>query len=90
MYVPPTGQFVVPIEAFTDNDDVGYCFANFQIGHNRKADDFEQSWYDVIEATEDEYKFYYEASSNSDPIYFTVESYMGEQVPSQCTKGTDS
>lgn len=85
-----TGLFVVPFGAFIDSYDVGFCFQDIQIGHNREADGFELTWYDQIDATEDLYLFYYEPSTSTHGIYVSVESYLQEQVPSECTTGTDS
>ena len=52
-----TGVFVVPFEAFNDNNDVGYCFIDLQIGHYRDNEGYSDTWYDVIDANEDEYLF---------------------------------
>ena len=52
-----TGVFVVPFEAFKDNNDVGYCFIDLQIGHYRDNEGYSDTWYDVIDANEDGYLF---------------------------------
>lgn len=85
-----TGLFVVPLEAFSNNADVGYCFVDIQIGHNRESEGYEDRWYDVIDASEDEYWFNYTASSNQMPVYFTVETYSFNIVPYECTMAYDS
>lgn len=64
--------------------DVGFCFNDISIGHNHEDDDFVRTWYDVFDATEEEYVFKYQASSNNHPIYFAVETWMLEMVPAAC------
>ena len=78
-----TGLFIAPIEAFQNNEDVGYCFDAIYVGHVR--DEFKQTWYDVIDADESEYTFHYEASTNTHPVYFMAETYYYEIVPPECT-----
>lgn len=85
-----TGLFVVPFEAFSNNADVGYCFVDIQIGHNRESEGYEDRWYDVIDASEEQYEFSYTASTNDMPVYFTVETYSFNIVPYTCTMAYDS
>lgn len=43
----------------------------------------------MLDANDDEYTFYYEASTADHGVYFTVESYLLEQVPTVCTTSGD-
>ena len=76
---------MVPLETFKDNDEVGLCFKDVHIAHVKDNEDFKRTWYDVIDADEGNYTFYYEASTNVHPVYFTVETYSYEIVASRCT-----
>ena len=51
----------MPFEAFRDNHDVGRCFVEVQIGHQRDNEGYRSSWFDVIDSSDgDEYLFEYE------------------------------
>lgn len=80
-----TGLFVVPIEAFMDNSDVGYCFDDIQIGHNRGSEGYVDTWYDCINCGPEYLWFSYEATTNSKGIYFTVETYSYNIIPTECS-----
>lgn len=80
----------MPIEAFRNNLDVGYCFKDVHIGHYRDGEGFVETWYDVIDANEDYYTFSYEVSTNAQPVYFTVETYLLNIIPPGCTTGYSS
>jgi hypothetical protein len=85
-----TGLFIVPFEAFLDNPGIGYCFVNIQIGHNRADEDYEEQWYDVIDASDDEeYTFFATGDTSWKPIYFTVETYGFNIIPLECTTAYD-
>jgi len=82
----------VPFDAFRENPGVGYCFVNIQIGHNRAEESYTDTWYDVIDAGDDEeYLFYYEdVATIHKPLYFTVETYGFNIIPYECTTGYDT
>ena len=84
-----TGMFVVPFEAYFDNTDVGYCFRELDIGHNRATEGYVDKWYDVIDANHDAYTFEYTATTNTHPIYFTSETYAYNIVPYHCMLAYD-
>jgi hypothetical protein len=70
-----TGLFVVPMEAYQDNADVGYCLHDIQIGHYRADEGYTNTWIDCIDCGAEEYQYSYTASTNTYPIYFILETY---------------
>jgi hypothetical protein len=66
------------------------CLYSFEIAHLRDDEGYKGAWYDAINVTdEDYYKSYFIfVPKNDGAIYFTVETYFQELIPTECTTGT--
>lgn len=80
-----TGIFVVPMEAFGPDDTLGApCFSDITIAHTRESEGYTTKWYDCIDCGSEEFEYSYTATTNSLPIYFTLETYYPSIVPYEC------
>jgi hypothetical protein len=79
-----SGLFVVPMEAWKKNSDVGFCFDDIQIGHYRDPEGYLSTWIDCIDCGDEEYYYEYTATTNRHPIYFTLETYSYAIIPEVC------
>lgn len=64
------------------------CLYDYQIAHTRDSEGYKRSWYDVENADENFKTIYVTIPEKSGDLYFTVESYYRNMVPSSCTTGT--
>lgn len=79
------GVFVLPTSMLIGQD----CIADIQIGHERSAEGYTDTWFDqedAVDAQTYSYTFDVDSSVNSD-YYFMVETYAHEIVPTVCTTG---
>lgn len=68
------------------------CVADVQVGHERSSEGYADRWYDQENAAEDftyTYTYSIDTSVTSD-VYFIVQTYAHEIVPTPCTTGTYS
>ena len=72
----------MPLSRFAPNLNKNLdCFADFNIGHNRKLEGYTTSWYD-IEDEVDNYRFNFKLDipEKSGEFYIVAESYYLNQV----------
>jgi len=80
-----TGIFVMPVAGLMN----AYCFEDIQFGHSRGGAGYANTWYDELNGPENTATSYtFTPTSNDGDIYFTVESYPQQFVPSECFTGT--
>jgi len=72
---------------FVEDIDFLTCFDDFQIGHNRNAENYTDTWYDIS----GDYSFMtylnftVEVPESSGDLYFSLEYYYWEMVPKRCS-----
>lgn len=78
------GYFVMPISKWIN----AMCMADYQISQYRFREKYENHRYDMENADENFKDFYVSVPEQSGDLYFVVESYPLNSVPSTCTTGT--
>jgi hypothetical protein len=80
-----SGYFVVPMNLFVTGSDA--CFYDYQIAHYRKAEGYKDARYDKDGADEEMTMYSITVPAKSGDLYFSVESYYLNMIPSVCTTG---
>ena len=78
----------MPIKYFIGSD----CIADVEVGHERSSEGYADQWYDqenAVDAQTYSYTLDVDSSITSD-MYFTVETYAHEVIPTSCTTGSIS
>jgi hypothetical protein len=66
------GIFIVPMEAFKKDN----CFYAYQIGHNRRSENYNNTWTDAYNFPDNSYQnFYFTAPANNGDLYFLLDTY---------------
>lgn len=86
--VATKGVFVAPMSAFkkystsAPNDTTTGCFYAYQIGHNRRSEDYNTTWYDSYNFPDNSVEtFYFTPPQKNGDLYFMIDTYTYQMVP---------
>ena len=91
MNIDPTtsqndGIFAVPLEKLAKSAE---CFTEFYIGHNRGELGYSQHWFDALDMDDAIHRYKAQIPRKTGTtLYFNVESYYPDIVPTSCSSGT--
>jgi hypothetical protein len=74
----------MPMSTFGDTG----CITDYEIGHLRDSEGYSGDWYDAESMDEAYHSYYITVPANDGALYFTVETYYQNTIPTECTTGS--